>query len=178
MRENLSYEERRRLIYQKRDYRASMTPYRMEKILQDATGFEVHVADIHDSGKYGFFPRHPNVFMAYFLGEGTPDAKIVFETLNRLKQSHTSFIVNYRMEIVLDNRNLERFILRNIRFKTVLQNIHGLALGLIIIQKIHNYEAVDNATVITKRNPFFYDGSVKYNDSKIYNAIYREEAIQ
>ena len=36
VRENLSYEERRKRIYQKRDYRAPMTPYRMEKGLEDA----------------------------------------------------------------------------------------------------------------------------------------------
>ena len=39
VRENLPYEERRRLIYQKRDYRAPMTPYRMDQFLSDATGF-------------------------------------------------------------------------------------------------------------------------------------------
>ena len=117
VRENLSYEERRKLIYQKRDYRAPMIPYRMEKSLEDATGFEVHIADIHDLGEYGFSPQHPNVFKAYFLGEGTLDSKKVFETLNRLKQSHTTYTVNYRTEIELDNRNLEQIILRNIRFK-------------------------------------------------------------
>lgn len=113
----LSYEERRRLIYEKRDYRASMTPYRMEKYLEDATGFEVHIADVHDLGKYGFNPHHPNVFKVYFIGEGTLDAKMVFEKLNRLKQSHTTYKVNDRMEIELDNRNLEQIILTNICFK-------------------------------------------------------------
>lgn len=117
VRENLSYEERRKRIYQKRDYRAPMTPYRMEKGLEDATGFEVHIADIHDPGEYEFSTQHPNVFKAYFLGEGTLDSKKVFETLNRLKQSHTTYTVNYRTEIELDNRNLEQIILRNVRFK-------------------------------------------------------------
>ena len=117
VRSNLSYEERRRLIYQKRDYRAPMTPYRMEKYLEDATGFEVHIADASDPGEYGFIPPHPNVFKAYFLGEGTLDSKVVFEMLDRLKQSHTTYKINDRIEVELDNRNLEQIILRNIRFK-------------------------------------------------------------
>lgn len=117
VRQNLSYEERRRLIFQKRDYRAPMTPYRMEKYLTDATGFEVHITDASDPGEYGFVPPHPNVFKAYFLGEGTLDSKLVFEMLDRLKQSHTVYTVNDRTEVVLDNRNLEQIILRNIRFK-------------------------------------------------------------
>lgn len=114
---NLPYEERRRLIYEKRDYRAPMTPYRMEKYLADITGFEVHIADVNDPGEYGFIPQHPNMFKVFFLGEGTLDTKVVFEKLNRLKQSHTTYKVNDRTEIVLDNRNLEQIILRNIRFK-------------------------------------------------------------
>ncbi len=114
---NLSYEERRRLIYQKRDYRAPMTPYRMEKCLEDATGFEVHIADVNDPGEYGFIPPHPNVFKAYFLGEGSLDSKVAFEILNRLKQSHTTYTINDRIEVELDNRNLEHIILRNILFK-------------------------------------------------------------
>lgn len=117
VRTNLPYEERRRLIYQKRDYRAPMTPYRMEKYLADATGFEVHIADINDPGEYGFIAPHPNVFKAYFLGEGSLNTKVVFEILNNLKQSHTVFTVNDRVEVELDNRDLEEIVFRNIWFK-------------------------------------------------------------
>ncbi len=117
VRENLSYEERRRLIYQKRDSRAPMTPYRMENYLAEMTGFEVHVADVNDPGEYGFEAPHPNVFKVYFLGEASLDSKLVHEVLDRLKQSHTIYTVNERIEIELDNRNLEQIILRNIRFK-------------------------------------------------------------
>lgn len=117
VRPNLSYEERRRLIYQKRDYRAPMTPYRMEKYLMDATGFEVRIADISDPGEYGYVAPHPNMFKAYFIGEGTLDSKLVHDMLDRLKQSHTTYKVNDRIETELDNRNLEQVILRNIRFR-------------------------------------------------------------
>lgn len=117
VRENLSYGERRRLIYAKRDNRAPMTPYRMEKYLEDVTGFEVHIADVHDPGNYGFTAPHPNVFKAYFLGEETLDSKIVRRILGRLKQSHTTYSICERIEAVFDNRELEQIILRNIRFK-------------------------------------------------------------
>lgn len=117
VRSNLSYEERRQLIYQKRDFRAPMTPYRMEKYLSDATGFEVHIADVNDPGEYGFVAPHPNVFKVYFLGEASLDAGKVFAMLNQLKQSHTTYTVNDRIETVLDNRNLERIVLENIQFQ-------------------------------------------------------------
>lgn len=116
IRDNLSYEERRRLIYQKRDYRSPITPYRMELYLRNATGFEVHIADASDPGEYGFVPPHPNVFKAFFLGEGTLDTKRVHEILDRLKQSHTTYKINDRIETVLDNSSLEQIILRRILF--------------------------------------------------------------
>lgn len=117
VRENLTFEERRRLIYQKRDCRSPLTPYRMEKYLENATGFGVHIADINDTGKYGFIAPHPNAFKAFFIGDGTLDTKQVREILNRLKQSHTIYTINDRIEIVLDNKDLEQIVLRNIRFR-------------------------------------------------------------
>lgn len=118
VRKNLSYEERRKLIYQKRDQRAPMTPYRMEIYLKNATGFEVHVCDSHDSGSYGFSFSHPNVFKAVFIGEGTLDVKKAKDLLDKkLKQSHTIYTLNDRVIIVLDNRSLEQIVLRNIRLK-------------------------------------------------------------
>lgn len=114
--ENLPYEERRQLIYRKRDYRAPMTPYRMEGYLKTATGFDVRIADINDPGDYGFVAPHPNVFKAYFMGEGTLASKRARAMLNELKQSHTMFTMNDRTEIVSDNRNLEEMNLKKIIF--------------------------------------------------------------
>lgn len=116
VRENLPYEERRQLIYRKRDYRAPMTPYRMEGYLKTATGFDVRIADINDPGDYGFVAPHPNVFKAYFMGEGTLASKRARAKLNELKQSHTMFTMNDRTEIVSDNRNLEEMNLKKIIF--------------------------------------------------------------
>ena len=106
VRENLPYEERRQLIYRKRDYRAPMTPYRMEGYLKTATGFDVRIADINDPGDYGFVAPHPNVFKAYFMGEGTLASKRARAMLNELKQSHTMFTMNDRTEIVSDSSSL------------------------------------------------------------------------
>lgn len=116
VRENLPYEERRQLIYRKRDYRAPMTPYRMEGYLKTATGFDVRIADINDPGDYGFVAPHPNVFKAYFMGEGTLASKRARAMLNELKQSHTMFTMNDRTEIVSDNRNLEEMNLKKVIF--------------------------------------------------------------
>lgn len=116
VRENLPYEERRQLIYRKRDYRAPMTPYRMEGYLKTATGFDVRIADINDPGDYGFVAPHPNVFKAYFMGEGTLASKRARAMLNELKQSHTMFTMNDRTEIASDNRNLEEMNLKKIIF--------------------------------------------------------------
>lgn len=115
--DNLPYDERRKLIFQKRDYRAPMVPYRMEEYLKNATGFEVHISDVHDTGKYGFVPTHPNIFKVYFIGEETLDIKSVRKMLNQIKQSHTVFKVNDRIETELDNRNLEYFFLRCVKFR-------------------------------------------------------------
>ena len=115
VRENLSYEERRKLIYKKRDYRAPMTPYRMETYLKNATGFDVFVADCHDSGIYNFQPTHPNIFKAFFTGEGTLDSKAAHNMLAKLKQSHTTYIVNDYTSFVIDSSNLEKMLLKNIR---------------------------------------------------------------
>lgn len=182
VRTNLSYEERRQLIYQKRDYKAPMTPDRMETYLKNATGFDVFVADCHDSGGYNFQPTHPNIFKAYFSGEGTLDSKVVHEALNRLKQSHTIYVVNDRVEIVLENSNLESFMLRNI-------NIHLCFLFWNILNadtknslrnkiSIHGAdERIEDISLVTRINLWFLDGSVNLDGSRTLNAEYRKEAL-
>lgn len=119
VRMHLPDEERRKLIYQKRDFRSPMTPYRMERYLQDATGFEVHVADANDIGKYGYVPPHPNVFKVYFVGKETLDSKLIHKLLNKLKQSHTTYTVNDRVELEINNRDLEQIVFWNVEFKMV-----------------------------------------------------------
>ena len=114
---NLSYEERRKLIYQKRDCRAPMTPYHMENYLANVTGFEVHIADCNDPGIYGMEFSHPNRFRVIFIGEGSVNTKTAKEVLKRLKQSHTTYIINDRISGIVDNRNLEQIVLKTIILK-------------------------------------------------------------
>lgn len=91
VRQNLSYEERRKLIFQKRDYRAPMTPYCMEKHLENAIGYKVVVCDIHDSAECGLKIFHPNEFIVKIIGEGNIDTNIARQVLDRIKQSHTVY---------------------------------------------------------------------------------------
>ncbi len=116
VRQNLSYEERRRLIYRKRDYRSPMTPRRMEIYLENAMNFEVHVADCNDPGEYGYEFEHPSVFRVVFIGEDTLDSRRARELLSGLKQSHTTYVITDRIEIILDNRRLERLSFGKIVF--------------------------------------------------------------
>ena len=100
-RPNLTYEERRKRIYEKRDYRPPMTPYRMEGYLAAVTDLEIHVADCHDPGIYGYQPPHPNIFHVTLREQGTNsrvDYESLEEILSRLKQSHTTFTLEHRQE--------------------------------------------------------------------------------
>ena len=93
VRENLDYESRRKLIYLKRDSKSPRTPYKMEQILQDITGFDVHVCDVHDSGIISYKAAHPNIFKAVFEGDGTLNYKLVKKTIDEMKQSHTTYSI-------------------------------------------------------------------------------------
>lgn len=116
IRENLSYEERRQLIYQKRDYRAPMTPYKMETAIANYFGIEVRIVDVHDPGIYGWTAPHPNEFRVYFItGESLDGAKIK-AWINKLKQSHTTYTMNQRIEVEVDQSLLEKMLLRQIVF--------------------------------------------------------------
>lgn len=112
--ENLPPEERRMRIYQKRDFRAPMTPYRMESYLENAMGFKVRIADCNDEGEFGYVPDHPNIFKVYFIGEDTLDTKKARQQLNKLKQSHTMYTINDMVMMELDNRRLEKLFLRRV----------------------------------------------------------------
>ena len=62
---------------------------------------------------------------AYFLGDETLDSNTVRNVLNRLKQSHTTYIIN--QHIVLAIPNLVQTVLRNIRFQlSLIQPRHDL----------------------------------------------------
>lgn len=107
---NLGYEERRKLIYQRRDFKAPMTPYKMELYIEKILGIETHITDCHDPGERRFMPGHPNIFKATFVTENTLDVAAVSAVLNKLKQSHTVYTLEDLIKSVIDNRGLEKFL--------------------------------------------------------------------
>ena len=104
-----NYVERRKQIFRKRDFKAPMNPYRMERFLNNVTDFEVYVADVNDPGEFAYEPEHPNVFMIYCMGEGTLDVEKIRNEIDRLKQSHTVYKINDLVRITIDHTGLERF---------------------------------------------------------------------
>ena len=201
VRENLSYEERRRLIYQKRDYRVPITPYRMEKYLEDITGLAVRVADVNDPGEYGYKETHPNIFRVYVTGEGTPDWRTVRKGLMYLKQSHTSYCLTDRMAAELDHRGLEDTALRKIILTLRMpfrpartydgsgrydgstrydaKRRYELSMEMRICLDIGGPEGdIGNMTVETRRNVNYYDGKIRYDGSVRYDAMIRKDVIE
>lgn len=194
VRENLPYEERRKLIFQKRDFRAPMTPHRMETYFTNLLDFQVHVSDIHDPGEYGFRPEHPNVFRVDFVGNGTLDAKTVKSMLDGLKQSHTVYIINDRVIVELDNRNLERAAMSVMKIKMSCPfwkkgswQMDGNELLGRILQKLRmrlrqgaaaavNREQAE-ASAVLKKNVWHMDGTYRMDGTKKMNAKVTEEAL-
>lgn len=201
VRENLSYEDRRRLIYLKRDCRAPMTPYRMEEYLKEATGFAVRIADVNDPGEYGFIAPHPNVFKAYFLGEGTLDSKLAHSILDRLKQSHTVYKINDRAEMQIDNTELEDAVLKRVCFAIRLpflpfRTYNGTSrydgqtrydarrrykLGTMVRFRCMVEEplpGIGSLAVESRRNVQRYDGKLRHDGKTKYNAMIRKDEIE
>ena len=109
VREHLSYEERRKLIYEKMHFKAPMTPYRMEQYIQKIMDdVEVHVSDIHDSGEYVFQPSHPNIFKVMCIPKDILDVRGLKKILDKIKQSHTVYIIAELIIIVINNQSIER----------------------------------------------------------------------
>lgn len=175
VRDNLSYDERRRLIFNKRDCKSPMTPYRMEEYLSNAVGFNVHIADVNDSGRYGFVADHPNCFKVYLTGEGTPDYEQVFNIINRLKQSHTTYNVNHRIELYISNSNYVD--VKNVCYKvTVCMSNENLNVDLRIQTEFKATEKV-SAYIVTKTNYWTLNGEYLLDGTKNLNAGIKEEKL-
>ncbi len=150
VRENLSYEERRKLIYQKRDFKAPMTPYKMEKYLQKITEAEVYVMDCHDPGDFEFVPEHPNKFKVVFVKEGTLDSKAAIHELDRIKQSHTVYYtIEDRVITILNCKEMETMDARQIGIKSSVS-----------FWRCHIFDGTD-----------YFDGSLAMNSERQYNLI-------
>ncbi|MGN0404464.1 MAG: putative phage tail protein [Bariatricus sp.] len=117
VRDDTNYEERRRLIYQKRDYRAPMTPHKMERYLYDVIGMQVNVSDYHDTGPYNWKADNPNAFKVFFTGDESLDTEKARKLIDKLKQSHTTYEMLDVRRIVINER-IEHAALKVIAFKT------------------------------------------------------------
>lgn len=173
VRDYLSYDERRKLIYEKRDQRAPMTPYRIETMLANVTGFWANIADIHDGGKYGYKVSHPNTFIAVFVGDGSLNTKAVKRLLDSAKQSHTTYTIIDRMDTVLDCTTLEQMLLRNINIKAVvpfwraaLLDGSGYLDGSMLLDSMREYDLI--LGLMCRQGEFYTPQSIDLNRMRIW----------
>lgn len=173
VRDYLSYDERRKLIYEKRDQRAPMTPYRMETMLANVTGFWANIADIHDGGKYGYKVSHPNTFIAVFVGDGSLNTKAVKRLLDSTKQSHTTYTIIDRMDTVLDCTTLEQMLLRNINVKAAvpfwraaLLDGSGYLDGSMLLDSMREYDLI--LGLMYRQGEFYTPQSIDLNRMRIW----------
>ena len=173
VRDYLSYDERRKLIYEKRDQRAPMTPYRMETMLANVTGFWANIADVHDGGKYGYKVSHPNTFIAVFVGDGSLNTKAVKLLLDSAKQSHTTYTIIDRMDTVLDNTTLEQMLLRNINIKAAvpfwraaLLDGSGYLDGSMLLDSMREYDLI--LGLMYRQGEFYTPQHIDLNRMKLW----------
>lgn len=178
VRENLSYEERRQRIYCKRDYKAPMTPYSMESYLKNITKFQVHIADCNDPGPFNYIPKHPNMFKVFVIGEGTLNTKAVKNAINKLKQSHTLYVLNDHVDYKIDNSVIEEFELyRLLIVVKVLKQIYNRFPKILLETSINNFEHITNTRVICRKNLVYLDGTVLLDGSRLMNAAITQEEL-
>lgn len=103
IRENLSPEERRKLILDRRDTKAPITPWRLEKIVNSVLGCDVKVVDIHEPDNK---ITHPNTFVVYLEGEGEFSLQKGIDKINDAKQSHTSYELHVRLAVFVLVENI------------------------------------------------------------------------
>lgn len=173
VRDCLSYDERRKLIYEKRDQRAPMTPYRIETMLANVTGFWANIADIHDGGKYGYKVSHPNTFIAVFVGDGSLNTKAVKRLLDSAKQSHTTYTIIDRTDTVLDCITLEQMLLRNINIKAAvpfwraaLLDGSGYLDGSMLLDSMREYDLI--LGLMYRQGEFYTPQSIDLSRMRIW----------
>ena len=103
IRENLSPEERRKLILDRRDTKAPITPWRLEKMVNSVLGCDVKVVDIHEPDNK---ITHPNTFVVYLEGEGEFSLQKGIDKINDAKQSHTSYELHVRLAVFVLVENI------------------------------------------------------------------------
>ncbi|MCB5480604.1 YmfQ family protein [Blautia faecis] len=105
VREDLSYEERRRLLREKKNTKAPMTPWRMEQILKGVTDYDVQV---HDCNEPGYYFSHPNIFSVQLEGETEVELGEVKSKVDKLKQSHTVYLLSVILMLIECTESFEQ----------------------------------------------------------------------
>lgn len=173
---HLSPEERRKIIIQKRDFKAPMTPYRMEEYLSAITGFKVTVADVHDPGEFDFHPPHPNVFQVTFVGEGRLDVEEARKIIKEIRQSHTAFYVNEVVTVHVDCRYIENFCAQSLILRFKGHNVNQTAQKVEINCAVKQKNTMDTMVTV-RRNLWRLNGEVKLDGSRKLNALDKEERL-
>jgi len=172
----LTYEERRKIIYQKRDFKAPMTPYRMETYLSAITGFKVTVADAHDPGEFNFHPPHPNVFQVTFVGEGRLDVKEAYKAVEEIKQSHTTFRIDEVVLVEFDFKWIEKIHFDSLVMRLGVNNQNLIAQMGDMRFGVKNNNTIESS-VRTRRNVWRLNGKVRLNGTRKLNALDKEESL-
>ncbi len=107
VREYLSYEERRQILIAKRDFKAPMTPFLMERYIMQTVGVETHIFDCHDSRGTDWEADHPNQFRVDFISDSTLDIALARKAIEELKQSHTMYVIGDKRIITIDESGYE-----------------------------------------------------------------------
>lgn len=138
VREELTYEERRRFIYQKRDERSPMNPYRMEVIMENITGRKAHVDD--ESGPVNTFTINLE------SGNNAVDVTAAIKKIKAIKQSHVAFTLRFTAVAHIELcGNVERYESRHPICGTVPGVSTGLRLmdaGVNIAPETHQYKKI------------------------------------
>lgn len=113
VKENLSVEERRKLIKEKRDSRVWMNPHQMENVLQTMTGCTVVVTDD--------LPEANTFRVIFHNGEGAVSFDKVRKKIMSLKQSHVLLL---EMEENIKNEMNRRMGMAHQVSKTIHQVIN------------------------------------------------------
>lgn len=176
VREGLGYEERRKLLYAKRDFKAPMTPYAMEQYIEKALpGVKVQVMDCHDPGEFGFVPDHPNVFKVVFLAEGTLDVKTALQTIDWIKQSHTECLCPAEM-VSFQNENREEIDICRICHGMECVEEASPEYHLSVAIPMEQEEEFD-FSVTVKNNLHYFDGSLLWDGSVLMNSYIKKEEL-
>lgn len=119
VREDLSVEERRRIIRIHIETKAPMNPWRMEQIIGEVAGRDVHVVDCNDVKEWG---EHPNVFHVEIPGASAGaamDVEAVLKKIHEIKQSHTVFSMRVQYESRLEEHmGMQHVIVPNLTIET------------------------------------------------------------